>query len=190
MKNSALNAIGPVDGRYHEKTQVLQDYFSEKALVYYRLNTEVHYFKALCQIPLLQLKGVKQEQLNQLDKKLENFSDKDAEAVKQIEATTNHDVKAVEYLLKSWFDELGMENYKEFVHFGLTSQDINNTAIPLSIKRAFNDVYLPAMEDVLNALDVLVQKWADVPMLARTHGQPASPTRLGKEMAVFSVRLK
>ncbi|MEA3447982.1 MAG: adenylosuccinate lyase [Bacteroidota bacterium] len=190
MTHSILNAIGPVDGRYHEKTQVLQDYFSEKALIYYRLNTEIQYFKGLCQIPLLQLKGVKQEQLNQLDKKLGNFSDKDAEAVKQIEATTNHDVKAVEYLLKSWFDELDMGKYKEFVHFGLTSQDINNTAIPLSLKRAFNDVYMPAMEDVLNALDVLVQKWADVPMLARTHGQPASPTRLGKEMAVFSVRLK
>ncbi|MGC9331291.1 MAG: adenylosuccinate lyase [Bacteroidales bacterium] len=190
MTHSVLNAIGPVDGRYHEKTQVLQDYFSEKALIYYRLNTEVQYFKALCQIPLLQLRGVRQEQLKQLDKKLENFSDKDAEAVKKIEATTNHDVKAVEYLLKSWFDELGMGKYKEFVHFGLTSQDINNTAIPLSMKHAFHDVYMPAMEDVLNAIDELIQKWADVPMLARTHGQPASPTRLGKEMAVFSVRLK
>ncbi|MDA3820281.1 MAG: adenylosuccinate lyase [Candidatus Delongbacteria bacterium] len=190
MTHSVLNTISPIDGRYHEKTQVLQDYFSEKALIYYRLNTEIQYFKALCQIPLLQLKGVKQEQLNQLDKKLEHFSEKDAEQVKKIEATTNHDVKAVEYFLKSWFDELGMGNYKEFVHFGLTSQDINNTAIPLSMQHAFHDVYLPAMEEVLNALDVLVQKWADVPMLARTHGQPASPTRLGKELAVFSVRIK
>jgi adenylosuccinate lyase len=189
MTKSALNAIGPVDGRYHEKTQLLQDYFSEKALIHYRLNTEIQYFKALCQIPLLQLKDVKQEQLKQLEEKLKSFSDKDAEAVKQTEATTNHDVKAVEYFLKNWFDELGMEKYKEFVHFGLTSQDINNTAIPLSMKRAFYDVYLPAMEELLNALEVLIQKWSDVPMLARTHGQPASPTRLGKELSVFSVRI-
>ncbi len=190
MTISVLNAIGPVDGRYSEKTSVLQDYFSEKALIFYRLNTEIQYFKALCQIPLLQLKEVKQKQLNQLDKKLKNFSIKDAEAVKKIETTTNHDVKAVEYFLKGWFDELGMEDYKEFVHFGLTSQDINNTAVPLSLKHAFNDVYLPAMDELLQSLDFFIQKWSDVPMLARTHGQPASPTRLGKELGVFSVRIK
>ncbi|MGM0650152.1 MAG: adenylosuccinate lyase [Bacteroidota bacterium] len=190
MDISTLDAISPVDGRYRYTTDVLQGYFSEKALIYYRLNTEIQYFKALCRIPLLQLRNVSEKQLKQLDYKLENFSIKDAEAVKDIEKTTNHDVKAVEYHIKNWFDDLDMSAYKEFVHFGLTSQDINNTAVPLSVRHSFEKVYLPAIESLIEDLDDKAADWKDIPMLARTHGQPASPTRLGKEMAVFSVRLK
>ncbi|MFP4664040.1 MAG: adenylosuccinate lyase [Bacteroidales bacterium] len=190
MRISELDAISPVDGRYQSKTRVLQEYFSEKALIYYRLNTEVQYFKALCQLPLPQLEGVREEQLIQLDEKLDAFSAEDAEAVKSIEKTTNHDVKAVEYHVKSWFDQTGLSDYKEFVHFGLTSQDINNTAIPLSIKKAYEDQYLPHLRAVIEKLDEKAEDWSDVAMLARTHGQPASPTRLGKELDVFAQRLR
>jgi len=190
MKISALDAISPVDGRYQNKTRALQEYFSERALIYYRLNTEVQYFKALCKLPLPQLEAVSEEQLILLDEKLDGFSSQDAEAVKAIEKTTNHDVKAVEYHLKSWFDDIGLSEYKEFVHFGLTSQDINNTAIPLSIKKAFEAEFLPELRQVIEMLDEKAEQWSDVAMLARTHGQPASPTRLGKELDVFTERLR
>lgn len=184
-----LTAISPIDGRYAEKTGELSDYFSEFALIKYRVYVEIQYFKALCEIPLPQLKSIQAERLVALEDISKNFSLQDAQKVKDIEKTTNHDVKAVEYFLKEKFGELGLGNYKEFIHFGLTSQDVNNTAIPLSLKDAVRNVYLPHFQKVRDALFEFYKEWSHVPMLARTHGQPASPTRLGKEFMVFVERL-
>ena len=188
MLNS-LTAISPVDGRYRNKTEQLADYFSEQALIRYRIRVEVEYFIALCELPLPQLKGVDHAKFDALRELYLNFQLEDAQRVKEIEQVTNHDVKAVEYIIKEKMDELGLEQYKEFVHFGLTSQDINNTAIPLSIKEALEDVYMPMVEQVRDQLEAFAKEWHDVPMLARTHGQPASPTMLGKEFRVFVERL-
>jgi adenylosuccinate lyase len=185
-----LNAISPIDGRYRSKTVSLAPYFSEEALIRYRVLIEIEYFISLCQIPLPQLKDVPSTQFESLRNLYKNFTSEDALAIKEIEKTTNHDVKAVEYFIKKAFDELGLEAYKEFIHFGLTSQDINNTAIPLSTKEAFEKVYLPLLIGVISKLKDLSQEWANIPMLARTHGQPASPTRLGKEIGVFVERLE
>jgi len=190
MSLSALNAISPIDGRYRNKIEVLGNYFSEEALIKYRVLVEIEYFIALCQQPLPQLEGVNASVFEDLRKIYKDFSTEDAQAIKDIESVTNHDVKAVEYFIKKEFDKLGLEQYKEFIHFGLTSQDINNTAIPLSIKEAMNDVYVPQYFELLKRLEALSSDWAAIPMLARTHGQPASPTRLGKEIDVFIVRLK
>ncbi|MAU27430.1 MAG: adenylosuccinate lyase, partial [Muricauda sp.] len=190
MSLSPLNAISPIDGRYRNKTRSLADYFSEEALIKYRIQVEIEYFIALCELPLPQLKDFDTAKLGALQKIYTDFSLEDALAVKDIEKVTNHDVKAVEYFIKRKFDALGLEKYKEFIHFGLTSQDINNTAIPLSIKAAMNDVYVPLYFEVFEKLKELAAEWQGVPMLARTHGQPASPTRLGKEIAVFVERLK
>ncbi len=185
-----LTAISPVDGRYADKTAPLSEFFSEFALMRYRVYVEVEYFKALCAIPLPQLKNVPQVQLEQLDDLASNFSLADAERIKAIEKTTNHDVKAVEYYLKEVFEQQGLGQWKEFIHFGLTSQDINNTAIPLSMDHALDKVYEPAIWNLVHALHELARRWERVPMLARTHGQPASPTLLGKEIQVFVVRLE
>ncbi|TDN85205.1 adenylosuccinate lyase [Salegentibacter sp. 24] len=185
-----LTAISPIDGRYHSKTKKLSAYFSEEALIKYRVKVEVEYFIALCELPLPQLKDIDHSVFSDLRAIYENFTTLDAQAVKEIEKTTNHDVKAVEYLLKNKFDELGLEAHKEFIHFGLTSQDINNTAVPLSLKDAINAEYLPEIEQIITKLTQLSQDWANVPLLARTHGQPASPTRLGKEIEVFITRLE
>lgn len=185
-----LNAISPIDGRYRSKTASLAPFFSEEALIRYRLLVEVEYFIALCQIPLPQLKGVPPNQFEALQSIYKNFTTADALAIKEIEKTTNHDVKAVEYFLKKAFDNLGLNEFKEFIHFGLTSQDINNTAIPLSTKEAFEKSYLPLLIGVISKLKDMSQQWANIPMLARTHGQPASPTRLGKEIGVFVERLE
>ncbi|MFP9099060.1 adenylosuccinate lyase [Flavobacterium sp. RHBU_24] len=185
-----LNAISPIDGRYRSKTQSLSPYFSEQALIKYRVLVEVEYFIALCELPLPQLSGVNKNLFEALRDIYRNFSADDALAIKEIEKTTNHDVKAVEYFIKSAFDKLGLQAHKEFIHFGLTSQDINNTAIPLSTKEAFEDVYLPSLIGLISKLKELSTEWADIPMLARTHGQPASPTRLGKEIHVFVERLE
>ncbi|TNJ43452.1 adenylosuccinate lyase [Tamlana fucoidanivorans] len=190
MSLSALNAISPIDGRYRSKASELAPYFSEEALIKYRVLVEIEYFIALCEIPLPQLQSVNSSIFDDLRAIYESFSSEDALAIKKIESVTNHDVKAVEYFIKEKFDELGLAEYKEFIHFGLTSQDINNTAIPLSIKEAINDVYVPEYTVVLNKLEALSKEWAQVSMLARTHGQPASPTRLGKEFEVFVTRLK
>ncbi|KAA2216828.1 adenylosuccinate lyase [Maribacter flavus] len=190
MALNVLNAISPIDGRYRKKVENLAPYFSEEALIKYRVRVEIEYFIALCELPLPQLSDFDTAKYSALRDIYKNFDAKDAMEIKEIEKTTNHDVKAVEYFIKNVFDKLGLSAHKEFIHFGLTSQDINNTAIPLSIKEAINDVYVPEYLNVLNKLEELSQEWADVPMLARTHGQPASPTRLGKEIKVFSVRLK
>ena len=185
-----LTAISPIDGRYHSKTKQLAAYFSEEALIRYRVKVEVEYFIALCELPLPQLKDIDHSVFSELRAIYKNFTIVDAQAVKEIEKTTNHDVKAVEYLLKNKFDELGLEESKEFIHFGLTSQDINNTAVPLSLKDAIEAEYLPEVEEIIAKLTQLSQDWANVPLLARTHGQPASPTRLGKEIEVFITRLE
>lgn len=185
-----LNAISPIDGRYRSKTQALAPYFSEEALIKYRVLVEIEYFIALCELPLPQLKNVDKTLFPELRKIYQDFSTEDALWIKETEKTTNHDVKAVEYFIKQAFDKLGLEQHKEFIHFGLTSQDINNTAIPLSTKDAFATVYMPTLINVINKLKELSIEWKDVPMLARTHGQPASPTRLGKEIHVFVVRLE
>lgn len=190
MSLSMLNAISPIDGRYRSKTEALAPYFSEEALIKYRVKVEIEYFIALCEIPLPQLKDVNTSLFEKLRNIYRDFSAENATAIKDIEKVTNHDVKAVEYFIKEQFDVLGISKYKEFIHFGLTSQDINNTAVPLSIKDAINDVYVPEYFTVLNRLEELSKDWKDIPMLARTHGQPASPTRLGKEIEVFVVRLK
>lgn len=187
---SQLNAISPIDGRYRNKTQNLAPYFSEEALIRYRVLIEVEYFIALCELPLHQLTEVDAKIFASLRDMYTHFSSEDALWIKETEKTTNHDVKAVEYFIKSKFDALGLEKYKEFIHFGLTSQDINNTAIPLSTKEAFENVYLPSLISVIQKLKELSVEWANVPMLARTHGQPASPTRLGKEILVFVERLE
>ena len=185
-----LTAISPIDGRYADKTTSLVPFFSEMALIRYRVQVEVEYFIALCELPLPQLADFPKERYTDLRKLYQKFSEKEALKVKEIEQTTNHDVKAVEYFIKESFDKLQLEKYKEFIHFGLTSQDINNTAIPLSIKEAVQEVYLPALEQLLSKLRSLVTQWKDIPLLARTHGQPASPTRLGKEFEVFVVRIE
>jgi len=190
MSLNQLNAISPIDGRYRNKVDALAPFFSEEALIKYRVRVEIEYFIALCEIPLPQLESFDSTLFENLRSIYINFSTEDALAIKEIEKVTNHDVKAVEYFIKKEFDKLGLEKFKEFIHFGLTSQDINNTAIPLSIKEAMNEVYVPMYFDVLEKLEELVIEWAEIPMLARTHGQPASPTRLGKEIAVFSTRLK
>lgn len=190
MKLSPLNAISPIDGRYRSKTKILSQYFSEEALIKFRVKVEIEYFIALCEIPLPQLKNLNPNIYEDLRSTYKHFSEEDAKEIKEIEKTTNHDVKAVEYFIKKEFDRLDLSKYKEFIHFGLTSQDINNTAIPLSIKEAIHQVYLPHLEEVLTTLSAISQSCSDVPMLARTHGQPASPTLLGKELAVFSHRLE
>ncbi|KAB1069370.1 adenylosuccinate lyase [Tamlana haliotis] len=190
MSLSALNAISPIDGRYRSKVSELAPYFSEEALIKYRVLVEIEYFIALCEMPLPQLESVDSSVFDSLRAIYKDFSTEDALAIKKIESVTNHDVKAVEYFIKEKFDALGLSAYKEFIHFGLTSQDINNTAIPLSIKEAITDVYIPEYTTVLNKLKDLSKDWAAVSMLARTHGQPASPTRLGKEIEVFVVRLE
>ena len=189
MNLSLLTAISPVDGRYRSKTEAYAAYFSEYALIRYRVLVEVEYFIALCEIPLKQLVQVPASVFPKLRSIYFNFSEENAQKVKEIEKVTNHDVKAIEYFLKDKFDELGMETFKEFIHFGLTSQDINNTAVPYSIKEALNDVYYPEMAALLIELNRLVDEWRDVSMLAKTHGQPASPTRLGKEIMVYVNRL-
>ncbi len=190
MKLTELNAISPIDGRYRNKIAKLADYFSEESLIKYRVRIEIEYFIALCEIPLPQLKDFNSDLFDNLRKIYTNFSSGDAQKIKDIESITNHDVKAVEYFIKEKFDTLGLQEFKEFIHFGLTSQDINNTAIPLSIKEATIDVYIPAFEQLIEKLQQLAIEWKDISMLARTHGQPASPTRLGKEINVFVVRLQ
>lgn len=189
MEISKLSAISPVDGRYRRQVDELAVFFSEYALIRYRVYVEVEYFLALCSIPLPQLKGISKEKQNTLRKIYDHFTLEDAEKVKEIEKTTNHDVKAVEYFIKQSFTDYGLKDYLEFVHFGLTSQDINNTAIPLSLRNAVHEVYYPLVERLLIKLQGLEEKWADISMLARTHGQPASPTRLGKEIKVFNERI-
>ncbi len=190
MKLTALTANSPIDGRYRNKTKSLAAYMSEYALIKYRVYVEVEYFIALCEIPLPQLEGFPADEFSVLRSIVANFSEADAETIKNIEKTTNHDVKAVEYFLKEKFEEHGWGKYKEFIHFALTSQDINNTAIPLSLKEAIVDVYLPTLLGIVNNLEELAEEWKEVPMLARTHGQPASPTLLGKEIRVFLERIK
>ena len=185
-----LTAISPIDGRYRNKTEKLADYFSEQALIRYRIRVEVEYFIALCELPLPQLAGIDRAQSEALRSLYTDFTEADAQRVKEIEAVTNHDVKAVEYVIKEKMDALGLSAYKEFVHFGLTSQDINNTAIPLSLKEALAGIYYPAAEEVRDRLAAFAEQWRGVPMLARTHGQPASPTTLGKEFMVFVERLE
>ncbi|MDQ7917802.1 adenylosuccinate lyase [Mesonia sp. MT50] len=185
-----LQAISPIDGRYHSKTEKLSAFFSEEALIKYRVKVEIEYFIALCNLPLPQLKTMDADLYPKLRKIYEDFSSIDAQAVKEIEKVTNHDVKAVEYFIKEKFDALGLQAHKEFIHFGLTSQDINNTSVPLTLKDALVEVYHPLLEEVLQKLKAMAKDWAHIPLLARTHGQPASPTRLGKEIEVFVVRLE
>lgn len=189
MQLNELTAISPVDGRYRSKDGELDVYFSEFGLIRYRVLIEVEYFIALCKLPLPQLKDVPQSVYDQLREAYKNFTVEDAARIKEIEKTTNHDVKAVEYFLKEKFDVLGLQAFKEFIHFGLTSQDINNTAIPYSLRDAIQEVYYPLLEDTIAQLEGLANEWKDVPMLAHTHGQPASPTKLGKELMVFVERL-
>lgn len=184
-----LTAISPIDGRYRNKVDGLALYFSEYALIRYRVMVEVEYFIALCEIPLPQLSNFDVFKFEDLRKIYEEFKLEDAEKVKKIESETNHDVKAVEYFLKEVFENMGLQDYQEFIHFGLTSQDINNTAVPASFRDGINDVYYPLLEEMIGQLEEMAQKWKDVPMLAKTHGQPASPTILGKELMVFVDRL-
>jgi adenylosuccinate lyase len=190
MNLTTLSAISPVDGRYRKPVDRLGEYFSEGALIKYRLMVEVEYFIALCELPLPQLKNFDRSKYDTMRNSYENFTPTDGQRVKDIEETTNHDVKAVEYFLKEKFDEIGLSEYSEFIHFGLTSQDINNTALPLSIKDSWADVMAPVLEQVLDALKERAYEWKSVSMLARTHGQPASPTSLGKEIYVFVDRLE
>ncbi len=184
-----LNAISPVDGRYRNKVDALKDYFSESALIKYRIRVEIEYFIALCKLPLPQLQSFDPDSFDELRIIYREFSEHDAQKVKEIEKITNHDVKAVEYFIKERFDEKGLGGYKEFIHFGLTSQDINNTAVPLLLKDAFEAVVLPGIAEITGKLTQLADRWKDIPMLARTHGQPASPTILGKEIMVFVNRI-
>ena len=190
MLLNKLTAISPVDGRYRNQTEKLADYFSEYALIRYRIRVEVEYFIALCELPLPELSGVEKSKFEALRALYRDFSEADALRVKEIEATTNHDVKAIEYILKEKMEALGLSAYKEFVHFGLTSQDINNTSVPLSLKDALCDVVVPQVEELIKQLTDYAEEWKEVPMLAKTHGQPASPTRLGKEVMVFAYRLQ
>lgn len=187
---TSLQAISPIDGRYHQKTKALISFFSEEALIRYRVKVEIEYFIALCELELPQLRSVEPSVFSNLRDLYKNFKLEDAQQIKEIEKVTNHDVKAVEYFLKEKFDNLGLATSKEFIHFGLTSQDINNTAVPLSVKDCMEQVYMPALKELLARLEELSKEWEKVPMLARTHGQPASPTRLGKEIEVFVQRLK
>ncbi|TAH02255.1 MAG: adenylosuccinate lyase [Sphingobacteriales bacterium] len=190
MTLTPLNAISPIDGRYHATTQVLSNYFSEFALIKYRVFVEIEYFIALCNLPLPQLLAFDKTKFESLKNIYKNFSTEDAQLIKDIEKTTNHDVKAVEYFIKQKFDSLGLQAHKEFIHFGLTSQDINNTAIPYSFKAGMMEVYYPELQNLINLIKTLVAEWKNVAMLAHTHGQPASPTRLGKELMVFVERLE
>lgn len=190
MKLDELSAISPIDGRYRDKTRELALYFSEYALIKYRTQVEVEYFISLCELGISPLDKVDRSVFGVLRKIVENFSEQDAQRIKEIEKVTNHDVKAVEYFLKEKFDELHLEAFKEFIHFGLTSQDINNTATPMMWKDALQKTYVPQLEDLISLLGKFAEEWKDIPMLARTHGQPASPTRLGKEIKVFEYRLR
>ena len=190
MSLSNLNAISPIDGRYRSKVEGLAPFFSEEALIKYRVKVEIEYFIALCEIPLPQLADFNTSLFPELRKIYIDFTSEDAQKIKDIENITNHDVKAVEYFIKEKFDVLSLQKYKEFIHFGLTSQDINNTSIPLSINDAFDVVYYPELAQLLEKLRALATEWKDIPMLARTHGQPASPTRLGKEIMVFVERIE
>ena len=189
MELTSLSAISPVEGRYRKTVEKLAEYFSEGALIRYRVRVEVEYFIALCNLPLPQLEDVDKSMFENLRRLYKNFSREDAQKIKDIERVTNHDVKAVEYYLKEAFDGLGLHRYKEFIHFGLTSQDINNTAIPCSLKEAWIEIMKPVLEQIVAALIEKAKQWQHVPMLARTHGQPASPTSLGKELYVFVERL-
>ncbi len=189
MELNSLTAISPVDGRYRSKTDALSDYFSEYGLIRYRVMVEIEYFIALCRSGIPQLSGIDTGRQDELKKIYKQFSVEESRRVKEIEKITNHDVKAVEYYVKEQFDAIGLQAYKEFIHFGLTSQDINNTATPLSLKEAMEAVYYPYLDQLLQELEKLAASWDDIPMLARTHGQPASPTRLGKEIRVFIERL-
>ena len=190
MKYTPLTAISPIDGRYHTRTKAFQAYFSEYGLIKYRVLVEIEYFIALTEIPLESLNSFPKEQIENLRKIYLDFSEADANRIKETEQTTNHDVKAVEYFIKERMNALGLNDYEEFIHFGLTSQDINNTAVPLSLKDGVQEVYMPMLNDVIHKLKTLEKEWKDIPMLARTHGQPASPTRLGKEIKVFTERLE
>lgn len=190
MASNSLLAVSPVDGRYQKQSEVVSKYFSEYGLIRYRVLVEVEYFIELCQLPLEQLKGFSSKLFPKLRDLYLSFSEQDAEAIKEIEKTTNHDVKAVEYFLKAKFEELGISQFSEFIHFGLTSQDINNTAIPLSMKEAHEEVIILEYQKVLAKVKSFAEEWVDIPMLAKTHGQPASPTRLGKEMKVFEERIQ
>lgn len=185
----SLLAISPIDGRYRDKVEGLSNYFSESALIRYRVMVEIEYFIALCEIPLPQLSGFDHNLFTSLKEIYLNFTLQDAEKIKEIERVTNHDVKAVEYFIKEKFDELNISAYKEFIHFGLTSQDINNTAVPCSFRDAVHDIYYPLIDELIAKLEELSEEWSEIPMLAKTHGQPASPTRLGKEIRVFAYRL-
>ena len=190
MSKNSLLAVSPVDGRYSRQTEPLQEYFSEFALIRYRIRVEIEYFIALCEIPLPQLADFDHAGFERLRDIYQNFTPENAERVKEIEKTTNHDVKAVEYYIKEQFDAMGIMKWGEFVHFGLTSQDINNTSVPLSLKEAVNGCWLPAVNEVLDMIRRMAEEWKDVPMLAKTHGQPASPTKVGKEFRVFQARLE
>ena len=187
---SPLTAVSPIDGRYHGKTEILSEYFSEYALIKYRVRVEIEYFIALCELPLPQLADIDASMFSQLRAVYQNFTPAEAQKIKDIEKITNHDVKAVEYFIKDEFVRLGLDKYKEFIHFGLTSQDINNTSVPMSVKECIHEVYLPAVQELVDLLADYAEQWKDIPMLARTHGQPASPTRLGKEVMVFVYRLR
>lgn len=190
MDLTSLTAISPIDGRYRGKCEKLDEYFSEYALIRYRVRVEIEYFIALCELPLPQLASVSTDLFEPLRDIYRNFAIADAQRIKEIESVTNHDVKAVEYFIKEQFDRLGLEAHKEFIHFGLTSQDINNTSVPLSVKEAIADVYRPLLVQLIEQLESYANEWQELPMLAKTHGQPASPTRLGKEIRVFSYRLR
>ena len=190
MTLDALTAVSPIDGRYRSKTESLADYFSEYALIRYRVRVEIEYFITLCELPLPQLESFNSDLFEQLRDIYRNFDEASAARVKEIESITNHDVKAVEYFIKEEFDKIGgLDDYKEFIHFGLTSQDINNTSVPLSVKEALEEVFYPQIEELIAQLKEYAEAWKDVPMLAKTHGQPASPTRLGKEVEVYVYRL-
>ncbi|WMJ73373.1 adenylosuccinate lyase [Cytophagaceae bacterium ABcell3] len=188
MELNALTAISPVDGRYRRQLKDLAPYFSEFGLIKYRVTVEVEYFIALCEIPLPQLKDIDKSVYSKLRDIYQNFSEADAQEIKETEKTTNHDVKAVEYFIKARLPKLGLEQYEEFIHFGLTSQDVNNTSVPMLLRDAVNEVLLPKIQDIQNKLKALVEEWKDISMLAKTHGQPASPTKLGKEVMVFVER--
>lgn len=191
MKLDVLTAVSPIDGRYRSKTESLASYFSEYALIKYRVRVEIEYFITLCELPLPQLKSFDNSLFEKLRDIYRNFTEEDAQRVKDIEKVTNHDVKAVEYFIKEKLDEIGnFDKYKEFIHFGLTSQDINNTSVPLSVKEALEEVYYPQVEELIGQLQEYADEWKEIPMLAKTHGQPASPTRLGKEVMVYVYRLK
>ena len=190
MALTSLTAISPIDGRYRNKIEVLENYYSEYALIRYRVKVEIEYFIALCRLPLPQLKGIDSALFPELRKIYNEFSVDDAQRVKDIESVTNHDVKAVEYFIKEKFDALGLEAYKEFIHFGLTSQDINNTSVPMLIRDSIKEAFMPVLNELVDLLNSFAEEWKDIPMLAKTHGQPASPTRLGKEIRVFAYRLE